>query len=173
MIRSAATLKLALEPRARCSPRQRRRRRRGARARRSSAGSRAGFRRRCLGPIEEVQVVDGDDLRGAPRRHQQRVHGVRDVDAAGKRLDRRPLQPVPGEVRGPAPGSAHRRLARPGTRPGASRSFQELENRVSEPPSPTEAAARAAAQLVRVFADACSLAKRGTIVDQDAHARSC
>ena len=42
--------------------------------------------------------MDRDDLRGALRRHQKRMHRVDDIDVAGKSLDRWPLQAVPGQV---------------------------------------------------------------------------
>ena len=42
--------------------------------------------------------MDGHDLRRAPGGQEERVHGVNDVDFAGERLDRRPLQAMPGEI---------------------------------------------------------------------------
>ena len=39
---------------------------------------------RALAVIEEVQIVDGDDPRGGPRRDDQRMRGVRDVNRAGE-----------------------------------------------------------------------------------------
>ena len=45
--------------------------------RRERRDSRGGSRRACARDGQEVQVVDGDDLRGAPRRHQQRMQRMR------------------------------------------------------------------------------------------------
>ena len=111
----------------------------------------------CPGAVvEEVEVVDRDDLRRAPGRHQQRVHGVGDVDRPGEPLDRRQFQPVPREIQ-----HRHRnsrvddRQPRDRVRgqpvlPGARKEGQ----RVVKGQRPGERAG----QLVRVFADACAFA---------------
>ena len=64
----------------------------------------------------------------APRRHQQRMREWATSTAPGEALDRRPLQPVPGEVqhadRDPRVDDVRRRARRA----ARSRSFHELEN---------------------------------------------
>ena len=48
---------------------------------------------------EKIQIVNRHHLRRGARRHQQRMHRVRDVPiAARKHLRRRPLETMPCEV---------------------------------------------------------------------------
>ena len=51
---------------------------------------------------DEIEIMNGHELRRVARRHQQRVHGMSDVEpTAREQLHRWPLQPVPGEVERP------------------------------------------------------------------------
>ncbi len=58
----------------------------------------ANFGPGVLRRVQKVQVVHRDDLRGALRGHEERVHRVHDVDVAGERFDGRPLEAMPRQV---------------------------------------------------------------------------
>ena len=94
----------------------------------------ANFAGRLFRVSQEKQVVNGDDLRGAARRNEQRVRRVHDVEVAGQRFDRRPFGAVPEQVQ-----HAHRnasiddRDAQIRPTAGDSRSFHELVKSVTSP----------------------------------------
>ena len=117
--------------------------------------------------VEEEEVVDGDDLGGCAGRHQQRMHGVRDVDGPGQGLDGRTLEPVPGQIQdshrypGIDDGSAWHAARLEAMLPGAGEEGQLVVG--------WKQRQQGLRHLVRVLADPCSLDERGTIVDQDAH----
>ena len=122
----------------------------------------------ALGVIEKVQIVDRHDLRGLPRRNQQRMRGVHDVERPAREpLDRRPVQPVPREVQEPDRHAPIDDRRRPGRRP-ASRSFQDDENRLRDSPAGAVAtSARASSWTYSPTPVRC--AKRGPVVEQNPH----
>ena len=123
--------------------------------------------------VEEVQVVDGDDLRGALSGHQERMHGVDDVDFAANRSRssghssrcQARLRKVTG-TRASTTGTPGIDIRRQAILPGA-REEHEMVVRA------TSWRANAAGQLVRVLADACARAQGGPIVEENTHARPC
>ena len=88
-------------------------------------------------------------------RHQQRVHRVRDVDGAGKRFDRRPLQPMPREVEERHRDAGIDDLERRGWRRAAGDPSTSWKRASGYPAA--ELPREGAGQLVRVFPDACAL----------------
>ena len=56
---------------------------------------------RLVGLRQEEQVVDGDDLRRAPGRDEQRVRGVDDIPTAGQRFNGGPFRAVPEIIQYP------------------------------------------------------------------------
>jgi hypothetical protein len=123
-----------------------------------------------LGMVQEVQIVHGDDLRGATGRHQQRVRGVRDVHGAGQALDRGPPQPVPEEVQqadGQPPVPRRGVRHDPGLEPVAPGAGEQHERAVG-----CQQCAERRGQLVHILADAGALPERRPIVEQDAHVRA-
>ena len=127
------------------------------------------FRGRPVGVIEEVEVVDGHDLERPPRRQQQRVRGVCDVDRSRQPFHRRPLQAMPGEVQ-------HADRDPPVDDDGAG---NEIGGRAVLPRAGEEDQAVAGGegvrnrvgQLVHVLADAGALPERRAIIEQNPHAR--
>jgi hypothetical protein len=62
----------------------------------------ANFTARPVGVVEEIDVVNGDHLRRAPRWRQQRMRGADDILVAGSEpFDWRPFEIVPGQVEEP------------------------------------------------------------------------
>ena len=58
----------------------------------------ANFGARAFRVQKEIEIVNRDDLRGAPGGDQQRMRRMRDVDVACKHLHVRPLDSMPEVV---------------------------------------------------------------------------
>jgi hypothetical protein len=120
--------------------------------------------------VEEVQIVNGDDLRRSPRGHQQRVRRVRDIDgAAGQHLSRWPAQPVPRQIQ-----DAHRHSPiDQGNIPQLANVRQAVFPRARKEGDfelgQTVALRQAPDELVSVLAGAGPFAESRPVIDQDAH----
>lgn len=118
-------------------------------------------------PIEEEDIVDGDDLCCLPRRDEQGMRGVHHVPSARQPLDRWPLVPVPCGIQQPygKPTVDHvyaEALGQPGRWaicPGAA----EEANLISC------VSGKRFRERMDVFSDPGSLPKGWPIVYEDAH----
>ena len=130
------------------------------------------FRARPIRMIEKVEIVDRDHLRRSTRRNHQGVKRLNDIQAFSRELlGGWPVQPVPGVVQGfhgylaIDDGSAWQDIARKSILPGGGEEqdpFVRVRGRFQE----------SASHFVYVFADACSLAKRWPVVEQNPHERN-
>ena len=128
---------------------------------------------RALGMIEEVEVVDGDDLRGASSRQQQRMAATATTSNVLARRAARSAASRAGATRGSgaAPARGGRRSARPGTTSAVEAVLPGRREQRQRLAGGRRCATSARASLVHVFADAGPLAERGSVVEQDPHGR--
>ena len=121
--------------------------------------------------LDKVEVVNRDDERRPPRRQDQGMHRMGDVErCAGDRFGRGPVEAMPGEIQQRHWNAAvHER--------GAAEiavGYQTILPRAREQDQFERAAIgrerdKRARQPVRVFADAGPLAQRRPVIEEDAH----
>jgi hypothetical protein len=122
---------------------------------------------------KKVQIVNGDDLRGAAGGQQQRVRRVDHVErAARQRFGCRPLEAMPEQIQDAdwnakvdAPGATELWLPPEAVLPGA-REERDAESPGGVSPRSCEQCGR---ELVGVFACARALPQRRTVVNEHSH----
>ena len=130
------------------------------------------FRARPVRMIEKIEIVDRDHLRRTTSRNQQRVKRLNDIEAFTGDLFRGwPVEPVPGVVQSfdgylaVDDRGAWQDIAGESIFPGGGEKqdpFVGIRGGFQQTPS----------HFVYVFADACSLAKRRPVVEQNPHERN-
>ena len=134
---------------------------------------------RPLGMRQEIQIVDGHDLRRGPRRQQQRMRRMRDVvRAAGEHFGWRPSEPMPRQIQQPHGHAAiddrracQVRIRREPILPRA-REERQLERRRRT--AWRVRGKQCLDELMCILAGAAAFTQRRAVIDQDAHLfKSC